>query len=593
MEIEIPRRLIGSLLWALLIIVPLLVGWIASPAREDGRPLLLTPRLAQVNRYRQDVRNWAEAFQRADEELAILLEEPAGDLFEQNGQVNRVYQRVKQVAEDIDQSPVPPTFEPLHELLAATSQAYVQAAITTARWISEPVDGNRQAAQDALSAARCAARALEYQPLDRGETMKYREHDDFELMSMRRMSDSLDATRLMLAEALKIAKQSQACLLNMAMEFCSREMQEHQAKNEDLSRIPPEELAAMLRERFKTLKLVASDVVVQQTKENARLVGELRKQVADQHQQVERAREEVERMKRQVRSLEKTLENERQARREAQAQVPPAPNGAKPADEQSEAFQRWYAAWKLENRTWERDSKIVVHVGKSGLSLSTELEAAIAQEMQVSTRTVHRALLNCVEAELLEQETIAALEGRPPQRYTLTGKGRWLYHQLTGEEPATPERETLLKAHKSDRHLAVILKTGELFAGLGYAVDREPVRLQIDEKRYFLPDLVVSKDGETFYLEVEIGARAKPGLEQKWENALTAGGRICVVTDNLNTLRRIQGSIAQWSGYDGVSVKLYITCLAVLKEKKAGRQPLVCNQGVQFRVTGAVKTRFP
>ncbi len=48
MEIEIPRRLIGSLVWALLIIVPLLVGWITSPARKDGRPLLLTPRLAQV-----------------------------------------------------------------------------------------------------------------------------------------------------------------------------------------------------------------------------------------------------------------------------------------------------------------------------------------------------------------------------------------------------------------------------------------------------------------------------------------------------------------------------------------------------------------
>jgi hypothetical protein len=403
--------------------------------------------------------------------------------------------------------------------------------------------------------------------------MKYREHDDFELMSMRRMSDSLEPTRMMLAEALKIAKQSQACLLNMAMEFCGREMQERQGKNEDLSRIPPEELASMLRGKFKTLKLVASDVVVQRTKENARLVVELRKELDEQRLQADRSREQIERLERQVRSLEKTLENERQARREAQSQLPPAPNGIKQSNDQDAAFQRWYAGWKQENRTWERDCQVIRRIGKSGLSLSTELEAAIAQEMEISPRTAHRILLSCVEAELLDVETVTALEGRPPQKFTLTEKGHWLYRQLTGERALTPEQETLLKAHKSDRHLAVILKAGELFTGLGYTVDRQPIRLQIDENRYFQPDLVVRKDGETFYLEVEIGEKDKPGIEQKWENALAAGGRICVVTDNLNTLRRVQGSIAQWSGYEGVSVTLYITCLAVLKDRKSDQSP--------------------
>jgi hypothetical protein len=154
MEIEIPRRWIGGMAWALLILGPILVGWMASPVREDGRPLLLTPRLAQVNQYRRDVGDWAIALQEADEDLAALLERPVGDLFEQNGQVNRVYQRVKLVTEEIDRTPVPPTFEPLHELLGATAQAYLQAVITTARWISEPAEVNQSAAQEALLAAR-------------------------------------------------------------------------------------------------------------------------------------------------------------------------------------------------------------------------------------------------------------------------------------------------------------------------------------------------------------------------------------------------------------------------------------------------------
>lgn len=107
-------------------------------------------------------------------------------------------------------------------------------------------------------------------------------------------------------------------------------------------------------------------------------------------------------------------------------------------------------------------------------------------------------------------------------------------------------------------------------------VKLDPYLSYLEERwqdRYFQPDLVVRKEGETFYLEVEIGEKDKPGIEQKWENALAAGGCIYVVTDNLNTLRRVQGSIAQWSGYEGISVTLYITCLAVLNDKKPGQSP--------------------
>ena len=50
-------------------------------------------------------------------------------------------------------------------------------------------------------------------------------------------------------------------------------------------------------------------------------------------------------------------------------------------------------------------------------------------------------------------------------------------------------------------------------------------------------------------------------------------GRICVVTDNLATLRRIQGSIAQWSIFEGRRVTLYITHLGLLKERKPDEDP--------------------
>jgi len=216
---------------------------------------------------------------------------------------------------------------------------------------------------------------------------------------------------------------------------------------------------------------------------------------------------------------------------------------------------------------------VIREVGKDGMALSTGLEAAVAQEVGISTRTVHRAVLEGVQAGLLEGEQVTTLEGRPPQGYSLTAKGRWLYQELTGGAPTSLDRLQLLKAHKSDRHLALILKTAERFHALGFEVDRQPLRIEIEPNRFFQPDLVAKRDGETFYLEVESSDQERPGLYQKWVNALAGGGRICVVTANLNGLRMIQGNIAHWSYLEEHSLTLYITCLPVLKMRKSGESP--------------------
>ncbi len=403
--------------------------------------------------------------------------------------------------------------------------------------------------------------------------MSIRPHDDLELMSLRRLSDSLEATRTMLRQAQKIAQETQEALVGLASEFCAQELQPRQEKNEDLNLIPVAELAAMLRGRFKSLKLAATNGSADRLAEANRALRKLGVELENQRNRAEQAHKHIERLESQVRALERTLENERLARRVAQAPALPEPSKIQSPDAGAAAFQNWLTAWKSDNRNWERDCKVILCIGASGLSLSTELEQAIARQYGISARTTRRALLECVEASLLDQETTATLDGRPPQRYSLTEKGRWLYRELTGAEPRLPERQELLKAHKSERHLALILKTAELFDRLGFIVEREPLRLEIESNHYFLPDLVVKRDGETYYLEVETGEKEKASHNQKWVNALAAGGRICVVTDNMNTLRRVQGNIAQWSRFEGRSVKLYITCLATLKSSTAGMNP--------------------
>jgi DNA-binding PadR family transcriptional regulator len=403
--------------------------------------------------------------------------------------------------------------------------------------------------------------------------MNIREHDDLELMSMRRLSDSLEATRTMLLQAQKIAQDAQSTLISLATEFCGQELQKRQEGNEDLYQISPEELAALLRGRFKSLKLASSNGTATQLTEANRMISELRGEVESQRSRADLAQQKADQLEKQVSVLERTLENERQARREVDNLPSHTPNETDQSSDEAMAFQNWYTTWQVENRNWERDRDVILVIGKTGLSLSTEVEKVIAGEKEVSPRTIHRALIECVKEGLLEQAATASIDGRPPMNYTLSEKGKWLYRKLSGEEPKTSQHQELLKAHKSERHLALILKTAEKFIELGYEVEREPLRMQLDENRFYLPDLVIMKANETFYTEVETGEKEKTSLNHKWENALVAGGRICVVTDNMATLRRIQGSIAQWSVFEGRRVTLYITSLVTMREKKMGDSP--------------------
>ena len=401
--------------------------------------------------------------------------------------------------------------------------------------------------------------------------MTLREHDDLELISLRRLSDSLEATRTMLRQSQKLAADAHSALADLVSEFCTTELQAHQERGEDPAQMPANELARLLRERFKMLKTTPENNTINRLAEANRQLENLRSELETQRQRADQAEELVRRLEIQVRSLEKTLASERKSHKEFKKSKTDVSN-MDSAPEQTE-FAAWLQQWKSVNCSYERDTGLVLTIGKSGFFHSKELEHALVEASGLSRRTARRAILDCTEVGLLERQTAASTNGRPAFIITLTEKGRWLYRELTGTPAVESEYETLIQAHKSDRHLALILQVAEQFHRLGYEVDRQPLQIRIDEKHTFLPDLIVRKDGETFYLEVELGPGDKRTLPQKWENALAAGGRICVVTPNLNVLRSIQGSIAQWAIYEGRTLQLYVTYLQWMKDKEPGDNP--------------------
>ena len=164
MEIEIPRKWLHLWLYMLLLFGPAFLGSAISPMTGQERPLLLTPRLARLNAYRIKAQGWILEFKKADDDLTVLLDDPTKDLFSQNEHISRLYQRILTVSDTIDQTSIPPTMETLHTQLAETAQAYLNATILAARWISEPSVENHQTTLSARTSSQIMLEHLEDNP---------------------------------------------------------------------------------------------------------------------------------------------------------------------------------------------------------------------------------------------------------------------------------------------------------------------------------------------------------------------------------------------------------------------------------------------
>lgn len=137
------------------------------------------------------------------------------------------------------------------------------------------------------------------------------------------------------------------------------------------------------------------------------------------------------------------------------------------------------------------------------------------------------------------------------------------------------ENASLSKTYRVDPQTGLVLRTAELFTRLGYAVDRKPERIGIDAGQGFQPDLIVSGQGDTFFLQVETGQEDdRSALAQKWEQALlVGGGRICVVTGQLAAMNSLQSQVVHWATQGGKKGQLYLTHTEFLKWVPPGKIP--------------------
>ncbi len=154
-DIEIRLDYLGVALAGLLCIALVVIGWVASPQNSEGRPLLLSPDVRAVEAYRRNAKAWAEDWQALDAALNNILnnEGVGGELLTTSRLAQDSFESAMRLSRNVESADAPAPLIGLHDQAMAIAEAYVQASLAAARWVSAPTPDHEKAAQDTLAAA--------------------------------------------------------------------------------------------------------------------------------------------------------------------------------------------------------------------------------------------------------------------------------------------------------------------------------------------------------------------------------------------------------------------------------------------------------
>jgi len=157
-DVELPQEMVRWLRKALKIALILgaiiglvFLGKAVSPVDAEGKPVFLSPRLAQISTYQRDAKRWAANLKEIQADLDDLLSNPSANILDMDEQANLLYGRLVSLQAEVDGTSVPPTLEALHTSLGEAVNASLDAALSVAAWISEPTPENLSSAEDALA----------------------------------------------------------------------------------------------------------------------------------------------------------------------------------------------------------------------------------------------------------------------------------------------------------------------------------------------------------------------------------------------------------------------------------------------------------
>jgi len=406
--------------------------------------------------------------------------------------------------------------------------------------------------------------------------------DDITLESLRQLLHIQTELR---EQAETKGRKAQRVLVGLLETFAPDEVDQRLKSGRPLDSLPVEELEQLVRQHIGN-QLHQAQVLLKDS-QSAKTMQITRDQLEKLRGQIESLREENTRLVSQVASLETERNNMLNQVTALQSASPsfteqnPNKEEMKSKDVEKEndrpSEPDWMMAWR-QAETFNRDSRILIMIGKTGLSRRPVIESQSAEMLGIKKAggSLQALLGRLLDLQLIETfrpwaADGAATGGRFPDMVRLAERGRTAYWLLTGENPGKNEYDLLLDRHVSPEHTLLNLQAADVLRQAGYQVNQTPPDVNLPDGGLFKPDLVLIDDqGSLLFVEVE--RDADKNIEQrqaKWRNFYHAsGGKMFVVCDNRSCMRNIRSEINYCLGKRSMVVSL--TNLVDLQAGKRG-----------------------
>lgn len=147
--------------------------------RNDGRPVIWSPSIRAMERYRARALRWTEAMAEIDHRLAALLAEEAGNsssaIYAQEREIAEVGERAVALERQVIETDTPIALLGLRERATTSAIAYREAARLTAQYLNNP---EVEHLNSAMAALREAAKMREEMEQSRWLVEKSEEAND-------------------------------------------------------------------------------------------------------------------------------------------------------------------------------------------------------------------------------------------------------------------------------------------------------------------------------------------------------------------------------------------------------------------------------
>jgi hypothetical protein len=156
-EIVISKKMLTRIsAFIFLPIILIIIGRNVTPFSKDGKQLFLSPRVARIAAYQNNVQRWTGEIGTVQIEMQSILDKQATDLFQQDSQIQDAVRRTQNLTTSIDGTTAPDTLVGLRSLILDAASSNEQAAAAIAIWASAPSDPSLQSAKDAILTAKTA-----------------------------------------------------------------------------------------------------------------------------------------------------------------------------------------------------------------------------------------------------------------------------------------------------------------------------------------------------------------------------------------------------------------------------------------------------